>query len=118
MAGSQPGCEETRFTGDEKPAPGSLRFDLTKKVGARSYGQDETPSPRCGVFSRCCQCISTDEGTALCRTSSGHIGASKRTTSLNNAQTARSRRRPRPKSCRRTARNAYTARTTCLNTTP
>ena len=24
MAGSQAGCEETRFTGDEKPAPGSL----------------------------------------------------------------------------------------------
>ena len=35
MAGSQVGCVETRFTGDEKPAPGSLRFDLTKNASER-----------------------------------------------------------------------------------
>ena len=30
MHGSQPGCEETRFTGDEKPAPWLAALDLTK----------------------------------------------------------------------------------------
>ena len=38
MPGSQPGCEETRFTGDEKPAPwlAHASISLTKKDSERA----------------------------------------------------------------------------------
>ena len=52
--GVSPAAKRPGSPAMKNPLRGSLRFDLTKKVRARSYGQDETPSPRCGVFSRCC----------------------------------------------------------------
>ena len=80
MPGSQPGCEETRFTGDEKPAPWLAHAShLTKKDSERAV----TAKMRLLALVTLCRsavhALAPTKVRALClTTSSGRLSSSKK----------------------------------------